>query len=119
MLQRNSDQSGLDYWGGTYILQIRIRLTIFIVRFTSPAILISKSAILTLSQKMYQCVLFRQPNDPPDGNFAGRDFWANTMASAQASGKALLKAKAILLEAFLASTEYNNFVGQKYHCPIL
>jgi hypothetical protein len=50
--------------------------------------------------------LRRNPNDAPDGNFAGYDFWLNKLN--QANGNFI---QAEMVKAFLTSGEYRKRFG--------
>ncbi len=50
--------------------------------------------------------LRRNPNDPPDGNFAGYDFW---LAKLNAAGGNFVDAD--MVEAFITSGEYRRRFG--------
>ena len=51
--------------------------------------------------------LRRNPNDPPDTNFDGFNFWLNKLNSFGGDYR-----RAELVKAFLASTEYRQRFGQ-------
>ena len=57
-------------------------------------------------QMQYFGYLRRNPNDPPDGNFNGYNFWLNKLN--QFNGNFL---DAEMVKAFLSSTEYRNRFG--------
>jgi chitobiase/beta-hexosaminidase-like protein/uncharacterized protein DUF4214 len=100
MLQRpEPDQSGLDFWVGTMAsdpdpVNHLYRAFYLAGEFNKN---ISNSDFVT---QVYRCTLFRQPNDPPDNNFFGRDFWAHEMDIGNLDQYGMLG-------AFLSSIEYN------------
>ena len=57
-------------------------------------------------QMEYFGYLRRNPNDPPDGNFAGYNFWLNKL---NAAGGNYLNSE--MVKAFLSSIEYRNRFG--------
>jgi hypothetical protein len=57
-------------------------------------------------QMEYLGYLRRNPNDPPDGNFAGYDFWVNKLNTF--SGDFL---RAEMVKAFISSLEYRHRFG--------
>lgn len=68
---------------------------------------ILKKASIVFSAKMeYFCYLRRNPNDAPDGNFNGYDFWLNKPKAA--NGNFITPE---MVKAFLNSTEYRGRFG--------
>lgn len=57
-------------------------------------------------QMQYLGYLRRNPNDAPDGNFAGYDFWVNKL---NAAGGNFINAE--MVEAFISSSEYRRRFG--------
>src|ERR1051326_4698621 len=104
MLSREPDQAGVNYWVGTMATDPDPVNHLY-RSFYQSADFNKTLSNVDFVTKMYWCVLFRQPNDPPDNNYSGRDFWTSQMNNGQTQGN--------VLEAFLGSTEYNTTILPK------
>jgi Domain of unknown function (DUF4214) len=77
-----------------------------LLRVTQNGAFQVREANRTFVQIEYFGYLRRNPNDPPDGNFNGFNFWVNKLN--QFNGDFL---RAEMVKAFLSSIEYRNRFG--------
>ena len=109
MLQREPDQAGVDFWAGTMATDPDPVNHLY--RAFYEATEFNKQMSNTDFVNMaYRCILFRQPNDPPDNDFSGRDFWVNNMNNTAGSQT---DKQHHIMDAFLSSGEYNDNILPK------